>query len=390
MVKRLLQGLLGLALALEASTAYSAFPFKDTSQDNPRFGFYGQVDSISFSGDTTDTINHQENLQSCINMPRARYFLIGKSHDVTYYFAYDAAEEEVREAYFRYERFPCFWFTVGQFKAPYNIWFMTSQSQGNTLEISLPAQAFNLNFRTGVMAQFFSRYLTFSTAILGPQLDNTIRGEQVHGHIPLAGNGRITFVPLRTDCYVLHLAAASVIQETDSTNTLRFRAVPEVQAVHDHFLADTGRIPQCHSYVGVTGEGMLMLNSLMLGGEYFSNYVNRYAAADLNFTGYMFYADYFLTGEHYIYNFKCGCFNGISKIRHCYGAWELVYRYSEIDLDDNGIQGGIENNMTFGLNWWVNEHIRFQGNYILARAHPAENGTNRNVNIFALRFQLLL
>ncbi len=390
MTKRLLQGFFALSLAFSTGNVWAAIKYEDTTKDNPRFGFYGQVDSVSFSGDVFDTVNHQQNFESCVNMPRGRYFIIGKSHDVSYYFAFDAAEKELREGYFRFERFPCFWLTVGQFKAPYNIWFLTSQSQGNTLEISLPAQAFNLDYRTGVMAQFFSRYLTLSTALIGPQNNNTIRGQQVHGHVPLAGNGRITFVPLRKDCYVLHLAIAGVIQETDSTNTIAFEAIPEVQAVPEHVLVDTGRIPQCRNYVGVAGEGMLMLNSLILGGEYYNNEVNRYGLNDLNFTGYMFYVDYFLTGEHYLYNYKCGCFNGISKIRHCYGAWELVGRYSEIDLNAQGIQGGIEDNITFGINWWANEHVRMQGNYILARAHPSENGADRNINIFAIRFQLLL
>ncbi len=39
------------------------------------------------------------------------------------------------------------------------------------------------------------------------------------------------------------------------------------------------------------------------------------------------------------------------------GVWEIATRYSHVDMDDNGsslILGGVMDNYTLGLNWYIN------------------------------------
>ena len=44
--------------------------------------------------------------------------------------------------------------------------------------------------------------------------------------------------------------------------------------------------------------------------------------------------------------------------------WELAFRYSTIDLNDRGIQGGEMKDVTLGLNWYMHSSTRVTFNYI--------------------------
>jgi phosphate-selective porin len=46
------------------------------------------------------------------------------------------------------------------------------------------------------------------------------------------------------------------------------------------------------------------------------------------------------------------------------GAWQVGARYNYLDLNDDGIDGGILHNTTAGLNWFWNPNMKVQFNYI--------------------------
>ena len=48
------------------------------------------------------------------------------------------------------------------------------------------------------------------------------------------------------------------------------------------------------------------------------------------------------------------------------GAWQVGVRYSWLDLNDLSIPGGVVNDVTFGLNWYLNPNLKFQWNYDIA------------------------
>jgi phosphate-selective porin OprO/OprP len=105
---------------------------------------------------------------------------------------------------------------------------------------------------------------------------------------------------------------------------------------------------------------------------------------------------YFLTGEHRPYNRKLGAIDRIKVHsdfgRHDDGCWgwgamELAARYSYIDLNSKDIQGGRLNDLTFGVNWYLNSYSKLQFNYIRAFLDNPIFGKS-NADIVGLRAQV--
>ena len=66
-------------------------------------------------------------------------------------------------------------------------------------------------------------------------------------------------------------------------------------------------------------------------------------------------------------------------------------RHSFIDLNDEGIKGGKERNITLGINWYLNPNMRMMFNYIRAKVEDRSNSRvvdDGTVNIFQARFQI--
>jgi len=70
------------------------------------------------------------------------------------------------------------------------------------------------------------------------------------------------------------------------------------------------------------------------------------------------------------------------KQRH-WGALQVGTRYSYLDLDSQGIRGGVMSDITLGLTWFLRPHLRFMANYV----HAHLNGVG-NADIIEFRFGL--
>ena len=71
------------------------------------------------------------------------------------------------------------------------------------------------------------------------------------------------------------------------------------------------------------------------------------------------------------------------------GAWQLALRYSSIDLNDAGVTGGEENNITVGLNWHLNNNTRVMCNYVNTDIEGGAGQDFGNLEVFQARFQIV-
>jgi phosphate-selective porin OprO/OprP len=91
--------------------------------------------------------------------------------------------------------------------------------------------------------------------------------------------------------------------------------------------------------------------------------------ADYSFDSWYAQASWVITGEAYKYSMAKAAYSGVKpaspfSLGGSPGAWEVALRYSDSDLNDGTFKGGHEKLYTAGVNWYVNNNIRFMLNYI--------------------------
>ena len=101
---------------------------------------------------------------------------------------------------------------------------------------------------------------------------------------------------------------------------------------------------------------------------------------------YYGYVSYFITGEHRPYKQSENLFGRVSPLKEFnfkdnWGAFELAARYSSFDLTDAN-EGKLDN-ITLGVNWYLNSRTRIMYNFIISDDQGPEN-----TNIHLLRFQI--
>ena len=157
------------------------------------------------------------------------------------------------------------------------------------------------------------------------------------------------------------------------------------------------------------GELVAVLGSLTFQSEYLINSLQDASATlggpttNLVYHGGYFQALYFLTGESDHYSKKTGAFEKVRPYTNFFkpnkcdggisgmGAWQVGIRYNYLDLNDQGINGGILDNWTAGVNWFWNPNLKWQFNYsntdrdVAAVAIPAISPGSGRIQGFGTR-----
>jgi phosphate-selective porin OprO/OprP len=206
----------------------------------------------------------------------------------------------------------------------------------------------------------------------------------------------------------LHLAIAGAVAKPDgdgafdgdsNTNEARFRTRPMARS--DERWLDTGRIPGAEWFEILGLETILNVGAFQVCGEYFFTGLQREDVTppgglgapyqppldnDLFFHGGYVYVSYFLTGEFNPYDRESGALDRVIPFEnfflvdrcgggkgHGWGALQLALRYDHLDLTDGGVQGGVSDALTAGLNWHWTPYSKVQVNTILGTIEQSGN-----------------
>ena len=222
--------------------------------------------------------------------------------------------------------------------------------------------------------------------------------------------GRVAWLAVdRSDVrWLLNLDATHVFKPADLTagpvvsGVIQLSAGPEL-SIDGSRTVDTGALDAR----GVTEFGMetaLNLGRLFgQGGWFHYDITRRNVVPDPSFHGWYAMATWSLSGETRLYDPVTASFHGLIPDaplgKKGFGAWEVVARYSSMDLDfmpttavnAGGVAGGIQNIWSVGLNWYPNQTVRFLLDYNnIQVSHANAPAGDISANAIALRSQIAL
>lgn len=284
---------------------------------------------------------------------------------------------------------------IGKTKEPFSLEELTSSKYISFLERALP-NTFSSGYKTGILLHNveFDKRLTWAVGFF---MDTNDQGKSFNDFADTDLTARITALPWEAEHgrRLLHLgfSYSHKFRDEDGGNSISFRERPEAHLSNVR-LVDTGSIV-AHGADIFNPEIALVYGPFSLQAEYFYASVDAVGGKDPNFEGYYAFMSYFLTGEHRRYKKSSGVFSRLKPNTNFdfgksgWGAWEIGLRYSYLDLNDNGVLGGKENDITLGLNWYPNPNVRVMLNYVNANVDRKDLSIdNGDVNIIEARFQV--
>jgi phosphate-selective porin OprO/OprP len=316
-----------------------------------------------------------------------------------------AEVRDIKDIWFQFTKVPLIdHITLGHMKEPLSLEEWTSGMSTTFMERALPVVAFtngrNIGFRRH--APVLDERMTWAVgAFLNTfSFDSIAEGfDKISDANGYNLTGRITGIPWYEEegRKLIHLGLSyshGFRDESDQDSGVELATVPETN-LKDDALVDTGKL-RIDDLDELILEFALVYGPLSFQGEYFRMFADSTIEGDPDFSGYYAFVSYFLTGEHRIYGKRSGAFfrqiprQDFSFGEGGWGALELALRYSYINLNDNRVQGGKEQNLTLGLNWFLSRKVRFMFNY--TRAEVKDRGKTPVVpegdaDIFQMRFQ---
>jgi phosphate-selective porin OprO and OprP len=173
-----------------------------------------------------------------------------------------------------------------------------------------------------------------------------------------------------------------------SGDEIQVRSRPEANPAP--YFIGTGNFAADHSnHIG--GEVYYSSGPLMFGSEYYIHKFSSPVTDNPLFDGGEVMASYIITGESRTYSTVSGIYVFVPVNNSIFdggpGAWEVVLRYSTLDLDGGTLTGGKFWRITPMINWYLSENFRFEiaYGYGVLNRYNLEGGTQ----FFQSRIQLL-
>ena len=314
---------------------------------------------------------------------RIRFFNSGKVYDnIRYKLQLDFAggDVSIKDVYMETSLPYLVNVKIGHFKEPFRLEALTSSKYITFMERALPI-AFSPERNVGIMLH--DSFLDDKLSIQAGLFRQASSGDDVNIEDVRNITTRITFLPINNDNNLLHLGAAfSKRSSSDDTYSVSSRA--------ENHLGTKLLDMDLDNVTGMNLMGVEMafvLGSFSVQGEYIMNSVE--AMEDYSFSGYYGQVSYFLTGEKRKYKNSLAGFDRVKPNKNMkegegLGAFEVAARYSSMDLSE--AHAGTLNDITVGLNWYLNPCTRLMFNYVMGTLD--DHGVETTENTFQCRMQI--
>ncbi|MDH3979542.1 MAG: OprO/OprP family phosphate-selective porin [Gammaproteobacteria bacterium] len=267
---------------------------------------------------------------------------------------------EIKDAWLAYDPTTGSRLILGQYREPFGLEELTSSNRITFMERALPGE-FAPGRKLGAGFRHSTGRWTAAAGVFGESHEDYTNDDD-DGRWDVTG--RVTYaLPLNTEG-ILHLGLALSRHDTGSAGEVKYSARPESHLSIIKY-ANTGKIKNTQAVWLYGTELLAIRNNLSFQAEYVQANLQRDGGNDdLNFQGWYGYASWVVTGESRAYKARKAA-PGRIKPKHQWGAWELALRYSQLDLNDtHAVSGGREQNVTLGLNWYINRHARLMLNHV--------------------------
>jgi phosphate-selective porin OprO/OprP len=352
------------------------FSSKDGSWSAHVFGRL-QVDGGAL-GDDDDFYKND----NATELRAARLGIEGHFYDWKYKLEPDfgLGEVDVKDAYIEYdgEYVEPAYVRIGQYKVPNSLEWLTNRLFITFMERAAIVDAFGLTRQIGLGSGVSGKNWGVDAGLFGQNASDQDNNE---GYA-LAGRGHYAFLYDPEDSgSAVHLGASARYRNFD--NDTFDTEVQYSQRPFFHFTGtssvDTGTIDDAEGDVWVGPEFAWVSGPFSLQSEFANTFLQRKHGEDdaNNLWGGYLSASYFLTGEHRPYDPKTGVFDRVKVERPLQdgglGAWELAARADYIDLNNKGVKGGEQTSYIGGVNWYVNDYVRFMFDGAVTQVFDAEN-----------------
>ena len=325
---------------------------------------------------------------------RARFFMSGSIYEnIDFKLQIDFANNALtlKDAYIKFKHIPVVGsLKVGHFKEPMGLNTLTSSKYLTMMERPV-ASYLDLDRRLGLMIsnQYFDKRLTWQLGYFLPSIaSNKYVGNGYHI------TGRLVGLPIYEDdnsYKVLHLGFGFSHGYLDQeTSQFRFRPEAHLAPKYINF-----KVTDMKNVNIANLEVAFIYNQFSIQGEYHQyNFSHRDTAhyQKTNYSSGIYYATFswMLTGEHRNYSKKKTAFDIVKPKNNFgkdgWGAFELAVRASHTDFNVNDLDGGVMDNYTLGLNWYLNPAVKIAANYIHTNSFSFYHGSS---DIFQMRFQVV-
>lgn len=356
------------------------FQFKSTSRL--------QLDRGVFDNDSRTDFDNNWNVRRARLSSSAQ---IGDhlSIDFTYDFSRDD-RSAIRNAFIRYTSAEKTRFTIGHFKEPFGMERLTSVQDLAFLERSLVSQLTPPR-SLGVELHKHTLHWTAAAGMFTTGIKNDGNDTK------FGTSARVTFAPQSKPGKILHFGLGIAHRNTDGQHEVRFRQRPETRNTDIRLIDTQTFLADSYTYLGL--ESAIARGTWALQAEYIYSHLSKArineteSGENIHFSGWHIDLSWITSGEPQPYNHEKGTFGRLRpahSVQHGGGgAWRLGVRLSELDLTDQPIIGGRQQNLAAGITWVLNRNISLSNEYVKVLKVDGGEYANASPAIFQSRLQII-